>query len=96
MERYSIELADQVYVSLDAIYEHKKEYDQNSAIDFVSGFFDEVKKLEYLPHRGINKPSSNKALIYKKHFIIYRIQKPIVMVLDIIDPKQHTVAGKYY
>ncbi|MDC9715421.1 MAG: hypothetical protein PSN36_06375 [Gammaproteobacteria bacterium] len=97
MEKYKIELSNQIYISLDTIYEHKKEYDQHSAIDFVSGFFDEVKKLSYLPHRGTNKPNNNRALIYKKHLIIYHIQEPDkVNVLDIIDPKQDTVASKYY
>ncbi len=97
MKNYKIELAYQVYVSLDTIYKHKNKYDKNSAIDFVSGFFDEVKRLSYLPHRGTNKPNNNRALIYKKHFIIYHIHEPDkISVLDIIDPKQDTVASKYY
>jgi len=96
MEKYNIELANQVYLSLDAIYEHKKEYDQNSAINFVNGFFEEIKKLEYLPQRGINKAKSNKGLIYKNHLIIYNIHKSnSVRILDVIDPKQHTVAKNY-
>jgi len=39
MEKYKIELSNQVYISLDIIYKHKKVYDQYSAINFVSGFF---------------------------------------------------------
>jgi len=94
MEKYNIELANQVYASLNAIYEHKKEYNQNSAINFVNGFFEELKNL---PHRGINKPSNNRALVYKKHLIIYHIQEPTkVLILDVIDPRQDSLASKYY
>jgi len=97
MEKYNIELANQVYVSLDAIYEYKKKYDKNSAINFVNGFFEELERLKSLPHRGINKPSNNRALVYKKHLIIYHVQEPNkVLILDIIDPRQDSLASKYY
>jgi plasmid stabilization system protein ParE len=97
MENYNIEFANQVYISLDVIYEHKKEYDPLSAIRFVSGFFDEVQKLSYLPYRGINKANNTKGLLYKNHLIIYKIQEPNqVRILDIIDPRQYTIASKYY
>ena len=97
MEKYNIKLVNQVYESLDNIYRHKKEYDEDSAINFVSGFFDEIEKLKYLPQRGSNKANSSKAIIYKNHLIIYNIKEHnIVIILDIIDPKQYTVAHKYY
>lgn len=97
MEKYNIELANQVYISLDIIYQHKKEYDPQSAINFVSGFFSEIEKLSYLPHRGANKAHNTKGLIYKNHYIIYKIQSPnLVRILDIIDPRQDTIASQYY
>jgi hypothetical protein len=96
MEKYSVELANQVYASLDLIYEYKKQYDPHSAINFVSGFFDEVDKLSYLPQRGMNRPYNNKALLYKNHLTLYHIQEPVrVKVLDIIDPSQYSVASLY-
>ena len=97
MEKYNIELADQVYVSLDTIYEHKNKYDENYAIGFVGGFFEEVKKLEYLPHRGFNMAGDNKAHVYKGHLIIYHIQEPeLVLIIDIIDSRQDSIAKRYY
>lgn len=97
MEKYKIEFANQVYISLDVIYEHKNEYDPLAAINFVGGFFDEVQKLSYLPYRGINKANNTKGLLYKNHLIIYSIQEPNrVKILDIIDPRQYTVANRYY
>jgi len=73
MEKYKIELANKVYLSLSSIYEHKKEYDLNSAINFVNGFFNEVQKLSYFPNRGLNKLDNKKVIIYKKHLIIYHV-----------------------
>ena len=60
-------------------------------------FFEEVKKLEYLPHRGFNMAGDNKAHVYKGHLIIYHIQEPeLVLIIDIIDSRQDSVAKRYY
>ncbi len=97
MKQYRLDVANQVYVSLAFIYEHKKEYDPLAANKFADGCLDDIKTLSYFPHRGFNLSDKYKAKIYKEHLIVYQIQEPNkVNVLDIIDPRQHTVASKYY
>ena len=39
----------------------------------------------------------NKAHVYKEHLIIYHIQEPeLVLIIDIIDSRQDSVAKRYY
>ena len=73
MEKYKIRLTNQIYLSLDSIYRHKKEYDLDSAVAFVDGFFNAVDKLSYFPNRGINKSGNKQGIVYKKHLILYHV-----------------------
>jgi len=99
MKKYSVEITNRAHGSLDAIIGHKISYSDDliSAYNFRSGFYEQVGALSIFPHRGFNMPRGNKAQVYKNHLIIYHIQEPVkVSVLDIIDPKQDTIASKYY
>ncbi len=99
MQKYSVHITNQAHESLRDIVSHKIEYieDIPSAERFADGFYEQAQALSILPHRGFNMPRGNKAQVYRNHLIIYNIQEPIrVTVLDIIDPKQDTVASKYY
>ena len=99
MKKYNVEITNQAHESLDTIIEHKISHSDDlvSAYNFRSGFYEHAKALSIFPHRGFNMPRGNKAQVYKSHLIIYRIQEPLkVSVLDIIDPRQDTVASKYY
>ena len=97
MKQYKLNVANQVYDSLGAIYENKRKYDVPSAKRFAEGCLRELEKLSTLPHRGANLSGEYKSRSYQHHLIIYQIIEPDeVRVLDIVDPKQHTVASKYY
>lgn len=99
MRKYSVEITNQAHESLDAIIEHKISHSKNliSAYNFRAGFYEQVDTLSTFPQRGFNIARNNKAKVYKGHLIIYHIQEPVkVSVLDIIDPKQDTIASKYY
>jgi len=99
MKKYNVEITNQAHESLDAIIEHKINYSDDlvSAYNFRSGFYEQGDTLSSFPHRGFNMPRGNKAQVYSNHLIIYQIIEPNeVRILDLIDPRQHTVAIKYY
>ncbi len=97
MKQYKTRVLDQAQESLELIVIHKVEYDQNSARDFAIGFYEELEKLSYFPYRCVSLVQDCRAKIYSKHLIVYRIIEPdLVEIIDIVDPKQHTVASKYY
>jgi hypothetical protein len=99
MQKYSLYIVNQAHQSLRNIVSYKIEYSHDiaSAERFVAGFYEWVNTLSTLPHRGFNVLAGNKTQIYQNHLIIYPIQEPDkVSVLDIIDPKQATIASKYY
>lgn len=99
MQIYEVHITSWAHLSLRNFIKHKIEYSEDfvSAERFADGFYNATNTLSTLPHCGHNMPKNNKAIIYKNHLIIYMIQEPnIVHVLDIIDPRQYTVANKYY
>lgn len=98
MKKYNIDIAEQAHESLRIIVKHKIEYaGKPSAKKFADGFYDDIKTLSILPHRGFKLSNNYKAKIYNDHLIVYKIIEPkSVRVIDIIDPGQHSVASKYY
>jgi plasmid stabilization system protein ParE len=99
MQIYEVHITSQAHISLRDIVKHKIEYSEDiiSAKNFADGFYDATNTLITLPHRGHNMPKNNRAIIYKNHLIIYHITEPNkVEILDIIDPRQYTVANRYY
>lgn len=63
---------------------------------FFNGFYNDAKTLSIFPQRGLNLTNNLKAKIYKNHLIIYQILEVEVNIIDIVDPRQHSVAKKYY
>ena len=98
MKQYSVHIAEQAHESLRQIVRHKIEYgDEQTAKRFADGFYSDTESLTTLPSRGFNLTKQYKAKIYKNHLIVYQIIEPNeVRILDLIDPRQHTKAKKYY
>lgn len=97
MKTYKVKVANQVYDSLAVLFENKREFDEPSAKRFAEGCLKELSKLTTLPHRGSNLSRDYKSRSYQHHLIIYQIIEPDeVRVLDIVDPRQYTIASKYY
>ena len=99
MKKYNVEVTNQAHESLESIIQHKIHHsgDLTSAYNFHSGFYEEVNNLSTLPQRGFNMAGDNKAHVYKGHLIIYHIQEPeLVLIIDIIDSRQDSIARRYY
>ena len=98
MKKYSVHISEQAHESLRQIVKHKIEYtDELTAKRFSDGFYSDTESLASLPYRGFNLSEQYKAKIYNNHLIVYQILEPDeVRILDLIDPRQHTKAKKYY
>ncbi len=99
MKKYRISIANQAHESIRNIVRHKIEYsgDISWAISFSDGFYDELEQLEVLPYRGTALSLWCRVRTYRDHLIVYTIVEPdTVEVIDLVDPRQHTVAWKYY
>ncbi len=98
MKKYKVHISEQAHESLRQIVKHKIEHaDELTAKRFSDGFYSNIKSLASLPYRGFNLSVQYKAKIYSNHLIAYQILKPDeVRILDLIDPRQHTKAKKYY
>ena len=96
MQKFEINISGQAHNNLREITKNKILYDALSALRFFNGFYDDIKTLGVFPHRGFNLINDLKAKIYKNHLIIYQILNTEVNIIDIVDPKQHSIAKKYY
>ncbi len=96
MQKFSINISEQAHNSLKEITKNKILYDASSTLVFFNGFYDDTKTLGVFPHRGLNLINNLKAKIYKNHLIIYQILETEVNIIDIVDPRQHSVAKKYF
>jgi len=96
VQKFEVYISEQAHDNLREITVNKIAYDAPSALKFFEGFYEDVKTLGYFPQRGFNLINNLKAKIYKNHLIIYQISDDKVNIIDIIDPKQHSLASKYY
>ena len=96
MQKFEINISEQAHNNLREITKNKILYDAPSALKFFNGFYNDIETLGVFPHRGFNLINDLKAKIYKNHLIIYQILNTEVNIIDIVDPKQHSIAKKYY
>lgn len=98
MKKYKIHIAEQAHDSLQIIVEHKlANTDKLTAKKFIDGFYKDIESLAILPYRGFNLDGKCKAKIYSNHLIVYQVLEPDeVRIIDIIDPRQYSVANRYY
>jgi len=98
MQIYKITITKTAIDSLLTIGKHKQKYSNNSFYTekFIDGFFTVVEKLNILPNRGTNLINDYQAIVYSEQIIIYKVIEPAtVLIIDIIDPRQQTLANKY-
>ena len=97
MQVYKIEVLEQAYDSLEEILNWIKEDNLFHAIQFREGVLNVIEKLDTFPQSGKNLIDGLKAKVYKGRFIVYFIDddSKCVVVIDIIDPQQHSKASKF-
>jgi len=98
MKNYKVEILAQAEESIIEITKNKMEYDLPSALRFFDEFYEDIKELHTLPERGFSLGQGRRGRIYKDHIIPYVVddETMTVFVVDIVNPKQHTKAGKYF
>jgi len=98
MQEYKIEVLEQAFSSLESIIDYIQQDNVFHAIQFREGILNTIEKLNIFPQSGKNLIEGLKAKVYKGRLIIYFIDEDAkeVVVIDIIDPQQHTEATKYF
>lgn len=98
MRKYEVIRTNQIYIGLKNILLYKAQYSVKNAIAFRNKTLQEIDGLETFPNVWKLLKDNFRAKIIDGCLLVFQVDEEMkkVFVLDIVDPKQGTIAGKYY